>query len=158
MMNEEFEWITCDGSNEDFNFMCRRLDEDLDRRLGREKRSPYVQFNGTENISEVMLVYNENRPAASGAIRKYDKDTMELKRIFVAPEFQGKGIGTKLVHNLEEWAKTLGCTKVILETGSCLIEACGLYKKLGYKVIPNYGPYENMADSLCMEKDLYASA
>jgi hypothetical protein len=45
-----------------------------------------------------------------------------------------------------------GFKLAILETGTKQIEAQNLYKKLGYTIIPNYGPYVNYTDSLCMQK------
>ena len=81
-------------------------------------------------------------------------DFIELKRVFVHIEYQGRGIGSKLVYLLMEWAIELGYKRMILETGELLTESCALYKKLGFQVISNYGPYVNMPESLCMAKDL----
>ena len=77
-----------------------------------------------------------------------------MKRVFVHTEYQGQGIGTTLVSLLIEWAMELGYQRMILETGELLAESCALYKKIGFQVIPNYGPYANMPESLCMAKDL----
>lgn len=148
-------WKTCDGTDKDFQYMCRLLDEDLDRRVGKAvQREKYAQYNTVEKISEALVYYIEDKPVACGAIRKYDDLSVELKRVFVMPEYQGKGIGTELVLKLENWAKELGYLNMILETGMILKEACALYQKLGYEAIPNYGPYVNMPESLCMAKKL----
>ena len=63
-------------------------------------------------------------------------------------------IGSKLVSLLIEWTRELGYKRMILETGELLVESCAVYNKLGFQVIPNYGPYVNMPESLCMAKDL----
>ena len=42
----------------------------------------------------------------------------------------------------------------MLETGDKMLEAIGLYKKSGYKIIKNYGQYENIESSICFEKEL----
>ncbi|WP_251490980.1 GNAT family N-acetyltransferase [Otoolea muris] len=63
-------------------------------------------------------------------MRPYNKNTVELKRVFVIPTEQGKGIGTVLVSKLTEWAKELGYKKMILETGELLAESCHIYSKL----------------------------
>ena len=55
---------------------------------------------------------------------------------------------------LMEWAVELGYKRMILETGELLVESCAVYKKLGFTVIPNYGPYVDMPESLCMAKEL----
>ena len=74
--------------------------------------------------------------------------------MFVHTEYQGQGIGSKLVSLLIEWAIELGYKRMILETGELLAESCAVYRKMGFEVISNYAPYENMPESLCMAKDL----
>ena len=148
-------YVRCDGSNADFIENCRLLDEDLDRRVGKVvKRDKYMQYNLLDKIKEAIVVYRDDIPVGAGAIRSYDEETAELKRVFVHPDAQGMGIGTELVKQLIEWARELGFRRMLLETGELLEESCHIYKKLGFEVIPNYGPYENMPESLCMAKNL----
>lgn len=143
------------GQNEDFMENCRLLDLDLDRRVGKKlKREKYKQYNLLDEIQEAIVVYDGRKAIGGGAIRRYDDETAELKRIFVRPEYQGRGVGTKLVSLLLEWAGELGYQRIILETGELLAESCAVYQKLGFQVIPNYAPYVNMPESLCMEKNL----
>jgi putative acetyltransferase len=79
---------------------------------------------------------------------------MEVKRMFVKEEFRGKGIAGKVLSELEKWARELWFQKCILETGTRQIEAIALYKKSKYSIIPNYGQYEGVENSLCFEKKL----
>ena len=151
----EIEYKRCDGSNKDFLENCMLLDEDLERRVGAViDRSKYTQYNLTDKIKEAIVVYLDGNPAGGGAIRPYDENTMELKRVFVRPEAQGHGIGTTLVSKLVEWAKELGYKKMVLETGELLAESVHVYSKLGFKQIPNYGQYAGMEESYCMGMDL----
>ena len=151
----EFVYVRCDGADADFIENCRLLDEDLDRRVGRViQRDKYHQYNQLDKIHEAIMVYHDGRPAGGGAIRAYNETTMELKRVFVRPEFQGRGVGSALVSRLIEWATELGYKKMILETGELLAESCHVDTKLGFCKIPNYGAYVNMPESLCMGKDL----
>ena len=55
---------------------------------------------------------------------------------------------------LEQRARRQGFKYFILESGEPLVEAMALYRKIGYKVIPNYGQYADMEDSVCMRKKL----
>jgi ribosomal protein S18 acetylase RimI-like enzyme len=55
---------------------------------------------------------------------------------------------------LENRAREQGYTALILETNGLLVPAMKLYESLGYMVIPNYGPYKDMPESVCMGKDL----
>ena len=151
----EFIFLRCDGNNKDFIENCRLLDADLDLRVGKIiKRDKYAQYNLLDKINEAIVVYRDNSPIGGGAIRPYDENTAELKRVFVLPAEQGKGIGTELVSKLIEWARELGYKKMILETGELLAESCHVYSKLGFQRIPNYGAYADMPESLCMGKEL----
>ena len=149
------DYVRTDGKNEDFIENCRLLDMDLDRRVGRQiKREKYQKFNQLDEIREAIVVYDHGRAVGGGAIRRYDDENIELKRVFVHNEYQGQGIGSRLVSLLIEWAAELGYRRMILETGELLAESCAVYRKLGFAVIPNYGPYADMPESLCMAKTI----
>lgn len=151
----DMDYVRTDGKNEDFIENCRLLDMDLDRRVGRQiKREKYAKFNQLDEIREAIVVYDDGKPVGGGAIRRYDDETVELKRVFVHNEYQGQGIGSRLVSLLIEWAAQLGYRRMILETGELLAESCAVYRKLGFAVIPNYGPYADMPESLCMAKEI----
>jgi putative acetyltransferase len=55
---------------------------------------------------------------------------------------------------LEDWAKELGYHKCILETGKRQPDAIALYQKNGYSIMPNYGQYQGVTNSVCFEKQL----
>ena len=74
--------------------------------------------------------------------------------MFVPAENRGKGFASIVLKELENWAKEIGYSKCILETGEDMTDAVGLYKKCGYKVIPNYGQYKDVVDSVCFEKEI----
>ena len=152
---EEYSFVKCNGTNPDFIENCRLLDEDLDRRVGKViQREKYAQYNQVNHISEAIVVYQEGELVGGGAIRKYNDDKVELKRVYVHSKAQGKGIGTQLVKQLIHWGQELGYKSMLLETGELLKEAEHVYRKLGFHVISNYEPYTNMQESLCMEKNL----
>ena len=152
-------FVRCTGSNQDFIDNCTLLDMDLDRRVGKEiQRDKYKQYNQLDEIKHVIVAYIDDKAVGAGAIREYQYgdicNATELKRVYVKDEFQGQGIGTQLVLELIEWAKELGYQCVILETGALLKESCHVYKKVGFEIIDNYGPYVSMPESLCMRKAL----
>ncbi|MCL1669440.1 GNAT family N-acetyltransferase [Elizabethkingia ursingii] len=142
-----------DSENKDFQDLIDKLDTDLAERNG-EKNDFFVQFNKTNLIKNVIVAYSDNIPVGCGAIKVYDNNTMEVKRMFVLKEQRGKNIAGTILNNLEQWAKEMSYNKCILETGDKMPEAIGLYRKSGYKQIPNYGQYENVESSLCFEKTL----
>ena len=72
------------------------------------------------------------------ALRKLQNGVCEMKRMFVAPDFHGKGIGQGLVRAIIKRAKHLGYMKMMLDTGPAQREAQGLYRKHGFKDIEPY--------------------
>ncbi|RNI38087.1 GNAT family N-acetyltransferase [Hanamia caeni] len=142
-----------DSSHEDFKKLVLLLDEELAKRDG-EEHAFYDQFNKIENINNVIVAYAGQQPVAAGAFKKFSPEAVEIKRMFVMPGFRRKGIAFQVLEQLENWAAGLGCSYCVLETGKKQPEAIALYKKSGYKVIPNYGQYKNVANSVCMRKEI----
>lgn len=136
--------------------LVRMLDEDLQVRDG-EDHSFYAQFNTLTHINHVIVAYADNQPAGCGAFRPFSPESVEIKRMFVHPAYRKRGIATLLLDTLETWAGAFGLQECMLETGYNQPEAIALYTKAGYEVIPNYGPYENVANSVCMRKQLFDS-
>ena len=145
--------IRTSSDNHDFIELVKLLDADLTIRDG-DKHTFYDQFNKIDNIRYVVVAYENNMPAGCGAIKEYKPDSMEVKRMYVVPENRKKGIASKILAELEIWASELSYSKCILETGKGQPEAIELYKKNGYTLIPNYGQYAGVQNSLCFEKRL----
>ena len=145
--------VRTNSSNQDFIYLVKQLDAYLAEKDGRD-HAFYNQYNKLDKIKYAVVVYENDKPVACGAIKEYDKNTMEVKRMFTLPECRGKGIASSVLNALEEWATELGYKKCILETGKRQPEAIALYKKSGYKNIPNYGQYTGMNNSVCFQKEI----
>lgn len=139
--------------NQDFIELVKLLDTDLAERDG-EDHSFYAQFNHIEQMEHAVLAYENGKALGCGAIKEYEPKVMEIKRMYVPPESRGKGIASKILAELEDWARELSYEKCILETGKRQPEAIGLYQKNGFKIIPNYGQYAGIENSVCFEKVL----
>jgi putative acetyltransferase len=141
------------GSNPDFIELCRLLDDYLNELAGgEENRSQYIQYNTLQAIHDVVIAYDNDIPAGCAGFKRYNADTAEVKRVFVKKKYRGQGIAKQLINSLEIRAKEKGYGKLVLETGRQLTEANGLYKKIGFMTIPNYGQHKDMPGSICMEK------
>ena len=141
------------SEDKDFIKLVRQLDKDLAERDG-DEHSFYHQFNKIVSIKHVLVIYEDGRAVGCGAIKEHETDTTEVKRMYTLPEIRGKGIASKVLIELEKWAKELLYTKCILETGKKQPEAIRLYEKSGYSITPNYGQYAGIRNSLCFEKNL----
>ena len=135
----------------DFQELVALLDQDLAIRDG-EEHSFYAQFNKIDKIKQAVVAYKENLPIGCGALKGYEEKTAEIKRMFVKPGYRGLGMGHFILKELELWAAELNYAECILETGKKQPEAIRLYQKAGYILIPNYGQYENVGNSVCMKK------
>ena len=143
--------VRTNSDDQDFIDLVKNLDAELAERDGNDHPF-YAQFNKIDKIKYVVVAYENSKPMGCGAIKEYASNTMEIKRMYTSPESRGKGIATKVLTELEIWATELSYEKCILETGKKQPEAIGLYKKNGYKLIPNYGQYAEIENSLCFEK------
>lgn len=140
-----------DSDDSDFQKLVTALDKDLAIRDG-EDHAFFAQFNKIAAIKHVVVAYEEGAAVGCGAIKEYEKNVMEVKRMFVPLEKRGKGIASIVLGELENWAKELGYQKCILETGKKQPEAIRLYQKNNYATIKNYGQYADVESSVCFEK------
>ena len=148
-----YKLIRTNSQNKDFIDLVKLLDEDLARRDG-EDHSFYAQYNELDNINHALVLYKNNLPLSIGAIKEFDTESMEVKRMYTLSEFRGQGLAKRVLFELENWAYELGYKRCVLETGKRQPEAINLYKKNGYKSISNYGQYIGIQNSLCFEKQL----
>lgn len=142
-----------DSASTDFISLVGLLNRDLEIRDG-EEQGFYKQYNKIDNLRHVIVAFADGIAVGCGAIKPYDDVTMEIKRMFVLFEMRGQGIAGKILDQLENWTKELGYLNTILETGKRQPEAIRLYLKKGYRIIPNYGQYVGIENSICMTKAL----
>jgi GNAT superfamily N-acetyltransferase len=101
-----------------------------------------------------LVVRDGERAVACGGIARFDETRGELKRMYVLPEARGRGLGRRVLVELEAEAKRLGYRALVLETGDLQEAALGLYVSAGFERIPCYPPYDSRELSLCFEKVL----
>jgi len=114
----------------------------------------YNQYNGLDEIKHVIIAYADKQAVACGAIKAFDSDTMEVKRMYTEESVRGQGFATQVLEALEKWAIDLGQKNVVLETGKRQEDAVALYSKNGYNIIPNFGQYIGVENSCCFKKEL----
>jgi DNA-binding MarR family transcriptional regulator/GNAT superfamily N-acetyltransferase len=85
----------------------------------------------------------DGEPVACGAVKPVSRRIGSLKRMWVADELRGLGIGRRMLHALEAEARRLGFSTVRLETNDTLQEAITLYRSAGYREVApfNADPY-----------------
>lgn len=140
------------SANIDFQKLTQLFDEYLVDIDGDEKDF-FAHYNQIY-LDHVIVLYEDEKACGCGAFKILEAEVVEIKRMFVLPEQRGKNIATKILSELENWAKELGYNSCVLETSIRLENAIALYKKFGYQIIPNYGQYIGVESSVCMKKSL----
>jgi putative acetyltransferase len=141
------------SDNVDFGNLVVQLDAYL-KILDGDDHAFYAQFNKTSMLKNAVICYDGTTAVGIGAYKEFEPNVAEIKRMYTLPEYRGKGIAKAILTELEAWAKEENYTASILETGFMQLDAIGLYKKLGYEVIENFGQYAGVENSVCMRKDL----
>lgn len=142
-----------DSNNTDFQQLVVELDRYLAITDG-DEHAFYAQYNKSDGLKYVVVAYDGDTAVGCGAIKNYAAEVMEVKRMYVAPSARGQGVASTILKELENWAAQLGHKKCLLETGVKQLEAIRLYQRSGYHIIPNYGQYEGVTNSVCFEKKL----
>ncbi len=145
--------IRTNSKNPDFINLVKNLDAFLKITDGDEHEF-YNQYNNIDVIKYTVVAFINEKPVGCGALKAFDTDRIEIKRMYTEKVARGKGVASKILNELENWSKELQYKSCILETGVNQTEAIGLYKKNNYHLISNYGQYTNVKNSLCFEKHL----
>ncbi|MBC7640739.1 MAG: GNAT family N-acetyltransferase [Flavobacterium sp.] len=140
------------SDNKDFKILTTLFDDYLIDIDGDEKDF-FAQYNHI-NLDNVVVCYFGNIAVGCGAFKIHEKNIVELKRMFVHPDYRGLSIAKNILNELENWLKDLNKSTIILETSIRLEAAIALYKKSGYQRIENYGQYIGIASSYCMKKTI----
>jgi putative acetyltransferase len=145
--------LRTNSANEGFIHLVALLDADLAQRDS-EDHAYYAQFNAIQDLSHAVVIFSNNQAVACGAFKPFDENAVEIKRMYSLPDFRGQGLAVKILKELELWAKELGYSSLVLETGKKQPEAIALYTKYGFSQIENYGQYVGIENSLCFERQI----
>ncbi len=80
----------------------------------------------------------DDEPACCGALRAWDGDTAEMKRLYVRPSFRGRGYGLLLARTIIHDAVSLHYHRLVLDTLPSMRTAQAMYEALGFRDIPPY--------------------
>ena len=141
------------NTHPDFAHLTGLLDEELARRYGK-KQAGYDAHNKIDPVPTAVVGYLNGSPVACGCFKTLDDQCGEIKRMFVNQDCRRRGISGRILQFLEAWAHDMGYTTARIETGKGQPEAIGLYRKYGYGIIDNYGPYKGMENSVCLSKQI----
>ncbi len=104
-----------------------------------------------ENRGLFLVVMDGGKLVGTGAIKRLEENTAELKRLWLLEEYHGQKIGYQVVSQLLDFARAHGYEKIRLQTSHKQERAVRFYTQLGFYEIPSY--HESM-DDISMEMSL----
>ena len=151
---KNFKIKTASAKSVEIKILTDELHKDLELIYGKGTIEEFAEEN--EKMLVFYVAYDDNETAvACGALKHYDDQTAEIKRMYVKPKHRGRGISKLILTELEDKAKELNYNRLVLETGLKQPEAMNLYNKFGYKPLKCYGRHADDPDSRCFEKFIY---
>ena len=145
--------IFTNEKNENFISLAKKLwDEYVE--ISGDVVKEYQKFNTLEGKHFVILIFDENTAIACGSFKKFSKDTVEIRRVFVDKKYRKRKLASYIIENLEKIAKGKGYSYAVLETGAKNKISRRFYENLNYDIVEKFEPFEGMATCLCMKKKL----
>jgi putative acetyltransferase len=98
-----------------------------------------IQKSYFENGGTFLCMLRDGKMICTGAIRRIDDETCELKRLWLLNEFHGQGLGYRMLQELLDTARRMGYIRVRLETDPIAqSRALEFYRQAGFYEIPSY--------------------
>ena len=100
-MNIDYKWT--DGRNEDFQKFYLKTEEFYSSIVGGLKnRAAFVPYNISESITDVLIASVDGVAVGCAGLKAYSDSDVEIKRVWVDPEFRGNHISTVMMDELEK--------------------------------------------------------
>ena len=129
LCEEYFDWMASE--------LQKNYDIDVSSLLGISLRD-FVESNVDEFTTSISsdgvlyLLREKEEIIGMGALRKLKEGTGEVKRMYIKPEYRGKGLGREMLQLLLNKCKEYGFSEICLETGAFMTTAQGLYRSMGF--------------------------
>ncbi len=112
-----------------------------------------IQKNYFDNGGIFLVLTEGGEIICTGAIRRYEADTCELKRLWLLQEYHGRGLGYQMIQELLAFARRAGYVRVPLETDPVYQkQAVEFYKRIGFHERPISNASRD--EDILMEMDL----
>ena len=158
-MNQEIIRIVPAESPEDLN-QVRELFHEYAESLGFDlhfqdfdKEMAELPGDYAPPSGRLVLLLCESKVAGCVALRKMGEGVCEMKRLYVRPEFRGKGFGNMLARAIIQKARRIGYKYMRLDTAPFMKEAIALYRSLGFRDSEPYR-YNPVEGAIFMELKL----
>lgn len=105
----------------------------------------------------VFVAREDGRAVACGALRRHGDGVGEVKRMYTRPAWRRRNIGSRIVEEIENLARTQSLARLVLETGDRHPAAWRVYERAGFTRCGPVLDYDDTGWSVFYEKQLVAS-
>ena len=121
--------------------LIEELQQEMVVRYGGPDATPVEPGQFAPPTGAFLVAVDDGTPVACAGLRRHDATSGELKRMYVRPDHRGRGLARRILAAVEQRARELGYTRLLLETGTAQPEAIALYESAGYQGIDGFGHY-----------------
>jgi len=136
----------------DAQALITELESYLEPQYPSESRHGYSVEKLLREKVAFFVIREDGVAAGCGGVRLFGEEYSELKRMYVRPEFRGRGLGKLMLNHLADYTRQKGSGLLRLETGIYQQEAIGLYEGSGFQRVPPFGEYKEDPLSIFYEK------
>jgi GNAT superfamily N-acetyltransferase len=140
--------------------LIEAVQEEYVARYGGRDETPIDPADFEDPLGQFFVGYLDGEPVATAAWRRSSVKalgadvTAEVKRMYVVPAAQRRGLARRMLAHLEATTAEAGIEALVLETGIKQPEAIELYLSSGYEPIPGFGYYAYSDLSRCFARRL----
>lgn len=140
--------------SEDAITLITELEADLDPLYPKTSRHGYsVEKLLREGVS-FFVIRDNGVLVGCGGVQFFGNDYGEIKRMYVRPQFRGRGFARLMLDHLSEYTRINGINVLRLETGIHQHDAIALYERAGFRSISPFGDYKPDPLSRFYEKEI----
>jgi putative acetyltransferase len=89
----------------------------------------------------LALALVDGQPAGCAALRRFDAERCEFKRLFVRSQFRGMRLGRELLAWIVAEARVLGYRQLVCDTMPAMADALAMYERAGFERTAPYSDH-----------------
>lgn len=151
---EDIEIKTVSNNNDDFIQLCKELDDVHNIIVAEQRAANSSCLYELEIYKNVYVMYYNELAVGCIAFTDVIDGNIEIGRVYIREQYRNQGIATKIFKKVLDSAIEKGAKSLTLDTYERLENAVRLYKKWGFKIVPQFDNLKDSPYSICMKKDI----
>jgi putative MATE family efflux protein len=124
--------VHTNGTHTDFLLLCNKLDDFQNEKVPARKEAGLSSTYNNENIKDAFILYDGKKPIGCAGLWQHDNETCEAVRVYIDPEYKGKGLAKILIESCQKLAQSLGCKKIHMRSFKSITDDLEEFKQIGF--------------------------